>query len=116
MNKLIRNLFILLFPFYPLWAGYVYFIKKPIDFLVGILLIPIALYYIVFVNKKLPKYLLFFIIFTIYHLCSVFINDTFPKGASKVYFLLSDPNILACLFFIIIEYSVFDEKFIKKNE
>src|ERR1035437_4479272 len=115
MNKLIQNLFILLFPFYPLWAWVCYFFtKKPIDFFVDILLLPIAFYLVVCVNKKLPKYLLFFIIFTIYHLCSVFINNTFPIGTNKVYSLLSDPNILACLFFIIIEYSVFKDKFISR--
>lgn len=115
MNKLVQNLFSFLFPFYPFWAWFSFsFLKKPIEFFVTILLLPIALYFIIYVNKKLPKYLLFFVLFTIYHICSVYINNTFPKDTNQIYFLLSEPNILACLFFIVIEYTVFEETFISK--
>src|SRR4051794_36365214 len=110
MNKFIQNLLVILLPFYPLWAWLCHFFTKKFDFVVSIFLLPIALYYIVLVNRKLPKYLLFFIIFTIYHICSVFINNTFPKDTNKIFFLLTDPNILACVFLIIVENTIFKEK------
>ncbi len=115
MNKLVQTIFIILFPFYPIWAWFVYtYTNKPIEFFTSILIVPIALYFVVYKNKKLPRYLIFFILFTVYHISSVFINDTIPKETNKVYFLFSDPNILACLFFILIEYSTFSERFMNR--
>jgi hypothetical protein len=50
----------------------------------------------------------------IYHLASIFINDLMPTNTNWAYFILSDPNVLACTVFFIIENTQFDEKFIKK--
>lgn len=115
MNKFVQSLFIWLFPFYPFWGWLCYTLtNKPIDFFVGVLLFPIALFLIVQVNKKLPAYIIFLIMFAIYHVGSEFVNNLFSADASKVYSLFADPNIIACLFFIIIEYTFFDEKFISR--
>ncbi|MEO7292756.1 MAG: hypothetical protein ABIW34_06620, partial [Ginsengibacter sp.] len=113
MNKFAQSLFIWLFPFYPFWGWLSYFLlNKPIDFVVGILLVPVVFIFVINSNKKLPQYLICLIIFTIYHLCSEFINNTFTEGSSKIYSVFADPNVIACLFFIIIEKTVFDQKFI----
>jgi len=115
MNKLSQNLFLLLYPFYPLLAwGLQFYFNKPIEFFVTILFAPLALYFIIYVNKKLPTYLIFFIVFVIFHLCSALVNNTLPKDVNKIYFLLSDHHLLACFLFIVIEYTVFDEDFIGK--
>lgn len=115
MNKLIQNIFLLLFPFYPFWAWLSISISnKPIDLFVTIGLIPITIYFLVHKKKRLPKYLVLFIIFTLYHLSSIFLNNTFPLDTNKIYFLLTDPNILACILFIIIEHIVFDKEFINR--
>lgn len=113
MNKFIQNLFLILLPLYPLWAWvWVAITNTPFGLAVGAALIPIALYFIIFHRKKLPLYLIFFIIFTVYHLASIFVNNTFPENSNKIYVIISDQNLLACLFFIIIEYSVFNSQFL----
>ena len=90
MNKAVQYLFIILFPFYPIWAWVSYaFLKKPVTFFVCLVLLPLALYYIVTAFKKLPAYLLCFLGFTTYHLVSVFVNDLVPKESSVLYFLLT---------------------------
>lgn len=116
MNRLTQNLFSILFPFYPFWAWLFYKVtNKSIDFGVAVILIPLVFYYLLFINKRLPKYLIFFILFTIYHLISVFVNQTIHKSDSSIeYFLLTDYNVIACLYFIVIEYCIFDEKFIAR--
>jgi len=114
MNKFIQNLFLILFPFYPLWAWVCYSItKKNIDFVINILLISFALYFLINSNKKLPKYLLFFIIFTIYHLCSIYINNLAPpQNTNWLYFIFSDTNLFACTLLIIVENTYFNNRFI----
>jgi hypothetical protein len=114
MNKFLQNLFLVIFPFYPLWSWLCLVgIHKPFDFVVDILLIPFAIYFIVFKYRKLPPYLLCLILFTTYHLVAVFINDTVPKDSNAVYFILADANVFACILFIVIEYTHFEEWFIK---
>ena len=114
MNKFIQNLFLILFPFYPLWAWVCYSItKKNIDFVINILLISFALYFLINSNRKLPKYLLFFIIFTIYHLCSIYINNLAPpQNTNWLYFIFSDTNLFACTILIIVENTYFNNRFI----
>jgi O-antigen ligase len=113
MNKFVQNLLLILLPLYPLWAFvWVTVTKTPFSLAVGAMLLPIALYLIIFDRKTLPHYLTFFILFTIYHLISVYINNTFPENSSKIYFVLSDQNVLACLFFLIIEHTIFDSRFL----
>lgn len=113
MNKFIQNLFLLLLPFHPFWAWLCFSLtNKSIYLFASAGLLPIALYLVISVNKKLPLYLILFIIFTCYHLGSIVINNTFPPDSNKIYFILSQPHLLACIFFIIIENTVFDKQFI----
>jgi hypothetical protein len=115
MNKFIQNLFLILLPLYPIWAWLCFSLtNKSIYLFADAALLPIALYLIITVNKKLPFYLLFFIIFTGYHLASVIITNTFPPDTNKFYYILSQPHLLACVFFIVIEHTVFDNPFIEK--
>lgn len=114
MNKFIQNLFLILLPFYPLWAWiWVAITRSPFSLLIGAALIPIAMYFIMFNRKKIPTYLIFLILFTVYHFLSVIVNKTSLGGLNITYFILSDQNLQACLFFIIIEHTVFDKPFIK---
>jgi hypothetical protein len=115
MNKFIQNLFLILLPFYPLWARvWVTITHTSFSFLIGAALIPMVLYLIIFNRKKIPVYLIFLILFTIYHFVSVIVNDTSLGSLNVTYFVISDDNLQACLFFIIIEHTVFDKLFIKK--
>ena len=115
MNKLLQNLFAILFPFFPLLAWAYHFVtEKPIELALNVLLMPVAVYLLTSSKKAMPKYLIFFIIFTCYHLASVLINDTIPAGTNSIYFLLSDLNLFACTLFIIIENTIFEEKFISR--
>jgi len=115
MDKIIQYLFLILIPFYPLWAWATEnLVKLYINKLVILLLIPIAIYQLITKKVKFPKYLFFLVVFTLYHLTSVYINKLIPLDTNWVYFILSDPNFLACVFFFIIENSHFDEGFIHK--
>ncbi len=115
MDKIIQYFFLIVIPFYPLWAWVTKnLVKLYINKIVILLLIPIAIYLLITKKIKFPKYLFFLSVFTIYHLTSVYINKLIPLDTNWVYFILSDPNFLACVFFFIIENSDFDEKFIHK--
>ncbi len=115
MNKVVLKVFSVLYPFYPLLAWALHFVtEKPLDFIVNIALLPMALFYLFSSKKKLPAYVVFFIIFTIFHLVSAFSNDAIPLDTNKVYFIFQDNNFLACTLFIIIENTDFDEKFMDR--
>jgi hypothetical protein len=115
MDKFVQNIFLILLPFYPFWAYLFYSItKKPASIFVVLMLIPLAFYSLLTKRIRIPKYLIFLILFTIYHLSSIFINNIFPAGTNKIFFLLSDTNVFACLLFIVIESISFDDGFITK--
>src|SRR5215211_37029 len=115
MNKFLQNLFLILYPFYPFWSWVcVVGIHKPFEFVVNLLLLPFAVYFILLKSKRLPAYLLLLISFTVFHLISVFINGTVPTDSNNVYFVLSDFNVSACVIFIVIEYTHFEEWFIER--
>jgi len=115
MNRVIQLFFLILLPFYPLWAWLsIYFLKKPVGVFVTLILIPVVLYYLIIQKIKIPKYLIFLILFTIYHVLSTLLNQVLPPNTGTVSFLLSDANVLACLIFIVIESVQFDEGFIRK--
>jgi O-Antigen ligase len=79
---------------------------------VNVLVLPIAIYFLFASKKKLPKYLVFFIVFTIFHVSSILLNNLISKDTNWIYSLLSDANILGCAFLIIVENTQFDAKFI----
>jgi hypothetical protein len=116
MNKIVQNLFIWLLPFYPIWGWLcLTYTNKPILYPLGMVLVLIAAYLLVTKPKKLPKYVLFYILFACYHVGSIIYNNTFPRDANKFNFIFFlDDHVRACLFFIIIEYTIFDDEFINK--
>ena len=115
MNKLIQYLFLGFIPLYPVWAMIVYSItKRNINIFTFIIFIPVISYYIFTQKIKIPKYLIFFILFTVYHFCSLIINHLIPFNMNFVYFIISDTNLLACMIFLIIENTQFDDAFILK--
>ena len=115
MNKFLQNIFLWLLPFYPLWAFLVrWAVHIDVWQLVNVGLILVTLYLINSTYIKVPFYLRLFILFTIYHIYSVFSNDLVPPGANLLAFLLSDYNISACLMLFVIENTEFEEGFITK--
>jgi hypothetical protein len=115
MNKVIQYCFLLLFPFYPIWGWLAYSItKRHIDIFTFLLFIPLVIYCLLTQKIKIPKYLIFLILFTIYHISSVFINHLVPPQENLLFFILSDEKLLACLVLFAIENTRFDEKFISK--
>ena len=115
MNKTMQLFFLILFPFYPFWAWSLFlFTHTPIGVFLTLIFIPIAFYSLITSRINLPKYLLFFMLFTFYHLCSVYINNLVPSGSNWYKFLLSDMNVQACVLFFVIENTHFEEKFIRK--
>jgi len=115
MDKFIQYLVLVLFPFYPLWAWLSTSLTKIyIDKIVILILLPIAVYYVFIQKIKLSKYLIFFLIFTVYHLVLVYVKDLIPANTNWLFYILSDTNVLACIAFFIIENTHFDEKFIRK--
>lgn len=115
IDKFVQYLFLILFPFYPLWAWLTDSLAKLyINKIVILILLPIAVYYVISQRFKFPKYLLFLALFTFYHLGSIYINDLIPLDTNWFYYILSDTNVLACVIFFIVENTQFDLKFIHK--
>jgi O-Antigen ligase len=115
MNKLQKDLFLVLFPFYPLLAWAFHFVNPmPLGFYLNMVLVPLALYHLANTGMKMPRYLQFFGVFVIYHVCSTFITNTMPLGQSKFVFALTDYNVFAFALFVIVENTWFDEGFIER--
>jgi len=115
MNKFTQNLFLIIYPFYPLWAWVtVSFLKFPADKILILVVLPILIYNIWNRKFRVPVYLGLLILFTIVHLYTVFVNDTMPDNTTPLLFLFSDFNILACVLLLIVENTYFDEEFIIK--
>lgn len=115
MNKITQNLFQVIYPFYPLWAWIsLSFLHFPPDKILIILLLPILIHIIWKIKMMVPAYLVFFILFTLFHLVSVFYNNLVPSNTTWYLFIFSDTNVLACLLFLVIENTNFDEGFITK--
>lgn len=62
--------------------------------------------------NKLPKYLLFLILFTIFHLVSIYLNNLATTNSSFFLTVLFDSNVLACAVLFIVENTKFDDRFI----
>lgn len=115
MNKLAQNLFQVVYPFYPLWAWIMLnFLHFPADKVLVFLLLPSVIYIIGYVRVQLPAYLIFLMLFTMYHFGCIVYNDLKPTNTNWPFYILSDSNFLACLLFFVIENTNFDEKFITK--
>lgn len=69
-------------------------------------------YYLLTKNNKLPRYLLFLILFTIYHLASVYLNGLIRADSNILVYFLTDNNVLACALLFIVANTAFDERFI----
>jgi hypothetical protein len=114
MNKTIQLFFLILFPFYPFWARFFFlFTHTPIGIFITLIFTVIAFYYFTTLEFKLPKYLIFFILFTFYHLASVYLNNLIPSGSNWIKVLLYDRNVLACVLFLVIENTHFEDSFIR---
>jgi hypothetical protein len=115
LEKYLPKVILILFPFYPLWGWvYISLTGKNINEHINLLWIPIVLFYLLTKNNKLPKYLFLLVVFTIYHIFSVYLNDLVPENSNLLFFILSDPNIYACAVCFVIENTEFDESFISK--
>jgi len=87
--------------------------ETPIELLITMTLIPISFYILISPKINFPKYLLLFILFTLYRSISIWVNDLVPPEMNLVRFMLSDKNVVACLLFFVIENTDFDQRFIK---
>lgn len=119
MNKILQYFLLLLIPFYPFWAWIsTSVLKTYINKVVILILIPVAIYLLInnYVTGKIkfPKYLVFFFLFTVFHLGSVFINHLVPVITNWYLFILSDVNVFAFFVFFIIENMHFEERIISK--
>ena len=114
MNKTAQLLFLILFPFLPFWAFILYMIRPTeIETFLTLAMIPFASYILITPKINFPKYLVFFSIFTIYHLISVYVNNLVPPDTTTLKYFLADREVLACIFFFVAENTHFDERFIR---
>jgi hypothetical protein len=115
MNKLLQNLFLVLFPFYPFVDWIFHYVNvKPMGLFLIIFLIPFVVFYMSKPTRRFPPYLGFWIAFTIYHVISSVLSHSIPPGDNIVFWVLTDMNVLACVFFILVENMEFDEPFMDK--
>ena len=71
MNRQIQFILSWMYPFFPFLAWLAHFAgDKPVTFYFNILALPMAIYFLVSSSKKLPAYLVFFMIFVFYQLDS----------------------------------------------
>ena len=114
MNKITRLFLLFFYPFLPFLAWMVFKVRDtPIDIIITLILIPIAFYILITPKINFPKYLVFFSLFTIYHLCSVYINHLIPPESNLLKTVLGDKNLVACLLFFVIENTHLDESFMR---
>jgi len=113
--KIIQYILLILVPFYPIWAALFYTLThRHVDYL-GVLVFLLLAFVLIIIQKiRIPKYLIFFILFTIYHICSIFINGLIPADANLITFLLTDVNVFACIAFFVIENTDIEISFLKK--
>lgn len=115
MNKLSKLFFITFFPFLPFWAYFLNsFSGRSIEIFLSIISLPLALVLLTRPVINLPKYLIFFMVFTIYHLFSSYIINPVNSVTHWIMFILSDRNFLACILFFIIENTHFDDIYIRR--
>lgn len=113
--KFIQYILLIIIPFYPFWAWLSYsLISKHINYFAVIVFTLIAIYLIIIQRIRIPKYLFFFILFTIYHLCSTVITGLIPTDTNLLSFFLLDPNLYACIIFFVIENTDFEKRFLSK--
>jgi hypothetical protein len=113
--KVIQNILLIIIPFYPFWAWLSYSVlSKHINYFSVLVFTTITLYLIVIQKVRIPKYLIFFILFTVYHLCSVFVNGLVPPDSNLITFILTDANVFACIIFFVIENTDFEKGFLSK--
>lgn len=103
-----------IFPFFPIiaWAAH-YVNERPIRFYMNLILLPLAFYFLTNSRKTLPKYLIFFALFTLYHIVSSFLTNTIPADQNKIFFVIADVNVFALSFFVIIENTDLDDAFLQ---
>ena len=115
MNRQIQFILSWMYPFFPFLAWLAHFAgDKPVTFYFNILALPMAIYFLVSSSKKLPAYLVFFMIFVFYHLASSFINNTIPDNQNPAFFILYDYHVFALALFVVIENTTFDVPFIER--
>lgn len=115
MNRYVQNLFLVVYPFYPLWAWITgAFVHFPVEKILIILLLPFIINIVWNQKVRMPGYLWFFLFFVIYHLCSVGYNNLLPLNTSWPLFIFSDMNVLAFAIFFVVENTNFDDAFIEK--
>lgn len=114
MNKITQLFFLVLFPFLPFWAWSVSLVRNtPIEMLITPVLIPLAFYILISPKINCPKYLTFFMLFTLYQIGSVYVNDLVPSYTTFLKYVIGNRNVLACLFFFVAENTHFDDRFIR---
>lgn len=115
MNKFVQNLLGVIYPFYPLWAYVmVKFVRFPLDKVLIFILLPIVLYYLYNMAVRVPAYLAFYLMFTFFHLGTIYTNNLLPLNTNWVNFFFSDTNVFACTLLFVVENTNFDEAFIKR--
>jgi hypothetical protein len=114
MNKLLKTLLLVVFPFFPILAWIGHFVNdRPIRFYLNLILLPLAFYFLVNSKRTVPKYLLFFGLFTAYHIVSSFLTNTIPADQNKIFFIIADINVFAFSLFAVIENTELDEAFLE---
>ena len=112
MNRLAQLVLLVLFPFYPLWAWLFNFItNKNISNFINVLWLPLVVLFLLNKNNRFPKYLIFLLLFTGYHLGSVYIFDLLPDGTTWFKYIIADFNVTACAIFFLVENIEFDKGF-----
>jgi hypothetical protein len=114
MNRYQQYLLIVLFPFYPLWAWIFNFVShKALINYANLIWLPLVIFLLFNRNNRMPKYLIFLILFTIYHIFSVYYFDLLEDNNNWFTFIRGDFNVTACAALFVIENTKFEDWFFK---
>ena len=115
MNKFNQNFFQVLYPFFPIWAWFcLKFLHFPAEKILVFMLLPSISYIIWTMRVRFPAYLVFFSLFTVFHLWTIFYYDLLPSNTNWFNFFFSDYNVLALALFFVVENSNFEDDFIQR--
>ncbi|MFZ4706094.1 MAG: O-antigen ligase family protein [Bacteroidales bacterium] len=115
MNKYLQILFLVLFPFYPFWAwAFLTGDNKEIVEYANLLWLGLFVFLLIIKSNRFPKYLVFLMLFTAYHLGSVYYFNLVPPEMTWVSFIRQDLNVYACAVLFVIENTKFEGWFFEK--
>jgi hypothetical protein len=114
-NKYLQYLLLALYPFYPLWVWlFNTLTHKSLSNYINMLWLPLVIFLLLNKNNRFPKYLVFLILFTLYHLFEIYYFDLLQSDLNWFTYISLDTNVYACCVLFVIENTKLNNLFYEK--